>query len=75
MLSYGNDTVHFAQPIPSQFVPGGSGAGTFDSPASIGLDNIPNDTPELTGGTPPGGGTGAILQYAPSAHTRTGLTS
>ena len=34
---YGSETVYFAQPSPSQFVSGGSGAGTFDPPPKMGL--------------------------------------
>lgn len=42
----GNDTVYFAQPTLSQFIPGGSGSGTFDAnkTASLNLRNNPNNT-------------------------------
>jgi len=62
---HGNDTVYFAQPSRSQFIPGGSGAGSFNPPASIGLKNTPNDTLELTGRITPMSDAGAFLRYAP----------
>ena len=65
---YGNDTIYFAQPIPSQFVPGGSGAGNFNPPPRMGLKGPPNNVPVLTGKDAPKRGNGAVLRYAPPAH-------
>ena len=65
---YGNDTVntvYFAQPSPSQFVPGGSGAGAFNPPPPMGLKDSPNNTFSLTGRNTPKNDTGAVLRYAP----------
>ena len=45
---YGNDTVntvYFAQPSPSQFVTGGSGAGTFNPAPVMGVKDPLNNTP------------------------------
>ena len=66
---YGDDavnTVYFAQPTPSQFVPGGSGAGTFDAPPPVGVRDPPNNTLASTGRNIPKDDTGAILRYASS---------
>ena len=60
---YGNDTVYFAQPSLSQFVPGGSGAGVFNQPATIGLRGTPNNPLPLTGRDAPTSNTGAVLRY------------
>ena len=65
---YGNDTVYFAQPSLSQFVPGGYGAGTFNQSASVGLKGVPNDTLLLTGKNAPKSNTGVVLRYAPPTH-------
>jgi len=62
-FAYGNDTIYFAQPSLSQFVPGGSGAGTFN-PALIGLKETPNNTPVLTGRNAPKSRTGVVVRYA-----------
>ena len=59
---YGNDTVHFAQPGPSQLTPGGSGAGAFNE--SMSTDTTSNAF-ALTGRNAPKGLTGRILRYAP----------
>ena len=66
-FAYGSDTVYFVQPSLSQFVPGGSGAGTFIPPAQIGLKGPLNNTLASTGRNTVKGDTGAILRYAPSA--------
>ena len=63
---YGNDTIYFAQPSLSQFVPGGSGAGTFN-PASIILRVPPNNTLALSGRNAPKSNTGVVLRYVPTA--------
>jgi hypothetical protein len=62
---YGNETVYFAQPSLSQFVPGGSGAGTFNTnqSASINLRDTPNNTLALTSRNAPKSDTGAVLRY------------
>jgi len=60
-LFYGNDTVYFAQPDPSQFVPGGSEPGTFNQ------SDTSNNAPILTGRNALRRDTGAVLRYAPSA--------
>ena len=65
---YGHDTVYFAQPTPSQFVPGGSGAGTFNGPTIMGLKGIPNNTPGLVKREAPKNITGTVLRYAPPTH-------
>ena len=67
-FNYGSDTVYFAQPSLSQFIPGGSGLGTFVPSGPLGLKNTPNNTSELTGRTPVESRTGAVLQYAPPTH-------
>ena len=61
---YDNDTVYFAQPTLSQFVPGGSGAGTFNLSASIGLKDTPNNTIALMGRNAPKSHTGVVLRCA-----------
>ena len=66
-LVYGNDTIYFAQPSLSQFIPGGSGAGTLNITASIVPDDSPNDTPLLTDRNASNGDTGVVLRYAPPA--------
>jgi len=66
-FTYGSETVYFAQPSPSQFISGGSGAGTFDPPPKIGLKNTPNNAPALTGRNVPRSNAGAVLRYAPLA--------
>ena len=63
---HGNETVYFAQPSSSQFVPGGAGAGTFDPPAKMGLKNTP--TPVLAGRNAPKNTTGAVLRCVPPVH-------
>ena len=63
---YGNDTVYFAQPPMSQFVPGGSGPGAFD--LSISLKGAQNVTPVLMGRSAPKSNTGVTLRCAPPAH-------
>ena len=63
---YGNETVYFAQPSLSQFVPGGSGAGAFNEYSSIILKDAPtHNTLPLTGRGAPRSNTGAVLRYAP----------
>jgi len=66
---YDNDTVYFAQPSLSQFLPGGSGAGTFDPDQlmSLGLHNIQNDAVGNTGRDAPKTKTSVVLRYVPSA--------
>ena len=64
---YGNDTVYFAQPSQSQFTPGGSGAGIFNQPVSVGRKDTTNNTFALTGRNAPKSNTGAVLRYAPPA--------
>jgi len=61
-LVYNNETVYFAQPSLSQFVPGGSGLGTF-TPAPIVLRVQPNNNP-ATSRNAPKSDTGAVLRYA-----------
>jgi len=66
-FTYGNDTVntvYFAQPTLSQFVPGGSGAGAFNPPPPMGLKDTPNNTFVLTGRNMPKNDTGVVLRYA-----------
>ena len=72
---YGNDTVYFAQPSLSQFVPGGSGAGVFNQPATIGLKGTQNNPLPLTGRNAPRSNTGAVLRYAPPPRQRCSSTS
>ena len=74
-FGYGDDTIYFAQPSLSQFVPGGSGAGTFNPPLRMGLKGIPNNIPALTGKNAPKRGNGAVLRYAPLALWRCILAS
>ena len=67
---YGNDavnTIRFAQPSLSQFVPGGSGAGDSNPPAPIGLKNPPTNTSTMAGRNTPKSDTGVVLRYAPPA--------
>jgi len=66
-LVYGNDTIYFAQPSLSQFIPGGSGAGTFNPSASIGLNGTPNNTLALVDKNATKGNTGVVLRYASPA--------
>jgi len=64
---YGNDTVntvYFAQPSLSQFVPGGSGAGAFNPPPPMGLKDSPNSTFLLGGRNTPKDDAGVVLRYA-----------
>ena len=65
---YNNESVYLAQPILSQFTPGGSGLGTFDAnqTTSISLTNTPNNTLALlaNGNSPDNGGIGEVLRYA-----------
>ena len=67
---YGNDTVYFAQPSLSQFVPGGSGAGVFNQSASIDLKDASKNSLQLAGRNAPRSYTGAVLRYAPSTNHR-----
>ena len=67
-FNHGNETAYFTQPSPSQFVPGGAGAGTFNPPAKMGLKGAPNNTPVLTGRSALKGNTSAVLRYAQPAH-------
>ena len=77
-LVYDNDTIYFAQPSLSQFVPGGSGAGTFNAPESIGQKDPPINAPAFKVGSNNPASTvrrgektaDAILRYAPPAHWR-----
>ena len=66
-LVYGNDTIYFAQPSLSQFIPGGSGAGTLNMSGSIVPDDTPNNTPLLTDRNASNGDIGVVLRYAPPA--------
>ena len=68
-LVYDNDTIYFAQPSLSQFVPDGFGAGAFNlSPsASISLKDTPNAS---AGRNPPKSNTGVVLRYAPPIRWR-----
>ena len=61
---HGNDTVYFAQPSPSQFISGGSGAGTFNPAPAMGLKDPLNNTLALKDRNTPKNDTGAILRYA-----------
>jgi len=63
-FTHGSETVYFAQPSPSQFVSGGSGAGTFDPPPKMGLKNIPNNTQFSADRNVPRSNAGAVLRYA-----------
>ena len=73
-LVYDGDTVYFAQPSLSQFVPGGSGAGNFNPPKSIGQKDPANNSfppPDPASMIRKGAkGADAILRYAPPAHRR-----
>ena len=63
---YGNDTVntvYFAQPSLSQFIPGGSGAGAFNPPPPMGLKDTPNNSFVLADRNTPKDDTGVILRY------------
>jgi len=66
---YGSGVVYFAQPSPSQFVPGGSGAGTFNINQSVStsLKSSPNDAPALAGRSSLKNDTGVVLRCAPPA--------
>ena len=66
-LVYGKETVYFVQPNLAQFVPGGSGAGTFNPPTSIILRVPPNNTLAVTGRDALLNNTGVVLRYAPLA--------
>jgi len=61
---YDNETVYFAQPSLSQFLPGGSGAGNFN-PVSVILAGPKHDAPALTGRNALKSNTGTVLRYAP----------
>ena len=67
---YGNDTVYFAQPSLSQFVPGGSGTGAFRINQTVSIS--PNDTPNNTLGSgdesTPENNAGVVLRYASPPH-------
>ena len=60
-FNYGNDTVYVAQPSPSQFIPGGSGAGTFDQPVPIGPQETIKINLALKGKNTPKSDNGAVL--------------
>jgi len=62
---YGNDTVYFAQPRLSQFVPGGSGAGVFNQSTWIGLKDAPKNALPLPGRNASRSNAGVVLRYAP----------
>jgi len=67
---FGNDTVntvYFAQPSPSQFVPGGSGPGVFNPPAPMGLRDPPNNTFVLAERSTTKNDAGVVLRYVPPA--------
>ena len=59
---YGNDTIYFAQPSPSQFVSGGSGPGTFSPLPAMGVKDPINNTLALGDKNTPKNDTGAILR-------------
>ena len=63
-LPYDNDTVYLAQPSLSQFVPGGSGAGSFNLTTLIAPKVTPNNTLLLTGRDAHNGYTNVVLRYA-----------
>ena len=65
-LVYNNETVYFAQPTLSQFIPGGSGPGTFVRPATVNLNDTTNNPLVLTGRNAPKSGIGVVLRYASS---------
>ena len=62
---YGNDTVYFAQPSLSQFLPGGYGAGALNQSALTSLNNATSNNLPLTGRNAPRSNTGVVLRYAP----------
>ena len=62
---YGNDTVYFAQPSPSQFVSGGSGAAIFKQGPAMGVKDPLNYALALTERNIPKNDGGGILRYAP----------
>jgi len=67
---YGNDavnTLYFAQPTASQFVPGGSGPGNVPNFPPMGLKNPLNNTFALAGRDTTRNDTGAVLRYASPA--------
>ena len=66
-FTYGSETVYFAQPSPSQFVSGGSGAGTFDPPPRMGLKNTSSSTSVSTGKNVLRSNADTVLRYAPPA--------
>ncbi|KAF9645600.1 hypothetical protein BDM02DRAFT_490337 [Thelephora ganbajun] len=61
----GNETVYLAQPSLSQFIPGGSGSGTFDAnqTASISLRDTPNNTLALLTNKNTPESMSAVLRY------------
>jgi len=64
-FAYDGDTVYFAQPSLSQFVPGGSGPGAFDQSIFIyDLNHTPNNTLAFTGRNATNRNTGVVLRYA-----------
>jgi len=65
-FAYGNDTVYFAQPSPSRFVPGGSGTGAFhtNQTAPISPNDTPNNTLGSGGWSAPESNTGVVLRCA-----------
>jgi len=64
-LVYNNETVYFAQPSLSQFIPGGVGAGTFNTSASIGLENTQdNALGRASGNRTISSNNGVVLRYA-----------
>ena len=64
-LVYNNDTVYFAQPSISQFIPGGVGAGTFNTSASIGRGNTQdNALGRASGNRTISNDNGVVLRYA-----------
>ena len=64
---YDNDTIYFAQPSLSQFVPGGSGPGAFNHSGLTGRGGAPGNTPAPTGKNAPNRDAGTVLRYAPPA--------
>jgi len=67
-FSYDNETVYFAQPSSSQFLPGGYGLGVFSRYALISLKDDPNNSLLLTGRSAPKNNAGMVLRYVPLAH-------
>ena len=62
-FAYGNETVYFSQPSLSQFIPGGSGLGTFDNHQAASLKDSPTNTLGLlTNGNGPNKAVGAVLR-------------